>query len=327
MVQAFYFDGKSVISHPVWLCIDDNKLNIRGSGVALQIVLRQVNFGEPLLNAPRCIDLPDNGRCEVADEAALAHLLSVSGLSESLVVRLQKRWLWALTAFLLVLGGSAMAYFWGLPEAARFLAQQLPQRAVQNISNVALTELDQKYFIPSRLPGDRQDQIRARGVAFLSRTGTPSWRLHFRASRNLGSNAFALPSGDIILLDQLVLQLDEGEINAVLAHELGHVIHRHALRLIIQKTTIAITLAAWFGDVSSAAAGISSVLLQSGYSREAELEADAYAARLLLSCCQSAEPMISSLGKLERPRRNSSGLLNTHPDTRQRISAIRAMKP
>lgn len=254
-------------------------------------------------------------------------MLADSGLSESLVVRMQKRWLWALTSFLLILGGSAGAYFWGLPEATRLVAQKLPLRAVQKISSDALTELDKKHFTPSRIPDERQEEIRARGTAFLGGPATPSWRLHFRASRNLGSNAFALPGGDIILLDQLALQLDDGEINAVLAHELGHVIHRHALRLLIQKATMAIALAAWFGDVSSAAVGISSVLLQSGYSREAELEADAYAARLLLSCCQSAEPMITSLGKLERPRGKSNGLLDTHPDTRQRISAIRAMKP
>lgn len=327
MISAFYYDGKSALRQPVELAIENGRLCLHGASVALQMSLSEVNFGEPLLGAPRCIELRDGGRCEVADEAALARLLADAGVGDSAVVKLQKSWRWALGSFVLVVVASVSAYLWGLPEIARALAQRIPPAAVQKISHDALLQLDRQQFMPSKLSAERQQQIRDQTAALLSGPGLPSWRLQFRASRHLGSNAFALPGGDIILLDPLVAQLDDAEINAVLAHEVGHLVERHALRMLVQSAAMSIALAAWFGDVSSAAVGVSGLLLQSGYSRQAEFEADAYAARLLLRCCQSAEALVSSLDKIERRTRPASDLLDSHPDTRERIAAIRALKP
>jgi len=327
MVEAFYFDGNTATRHPVRLSIADEKLHIQGADVSLQLPLDSLGFGEPLANAPRQIELPAGGRCEVPDAAALARMLSAAGIRESSVVRLQKRWTWALASLLFVLIWGFCTYRWGLPEAARILAQQVPPELSQKLSRNALRQLDGSYFKPSRLPEARQQQIREQATAFLGAMDTPPWRLHFRTSPGLGSNAFALPDGSIILLDSLVHQLDDAEINAVIAHELGHLVHRDALRLLIQKATVAFIVAAWLGDASSAAVGISSQLIQTDYSREAELAADAFAARFLLQCCRSAEPLISSLGKLERSHGPSGGAFATHPDTGQRIAAIRAMQP
>lgn len=67
---------------------------IRGTDVARQLALDSPLIGEPLANAPRHIELPDGGRCEVPDAAALARMLSAAGIGESSVVRLQKRWSW-----------------------------------------------------------------------------------------------------------------------------------------------------------------------------------------------------------------------------------------
>ena len=330
MIDASYYDGRSARRHHVRLDIGNGQLHILGTDVARQVPLRDVDFGEPLDGAPRSIELADGGRCEVGDrvqQAALARLLAAADRRESPVVRIQRSWRAALAAFVLVVAGSAGAYRWGLPEVARLAADLMPQTAVQKISNTALAQLDRQYFSPSRMAAARQQQLRDNATAFLGGPGLPSWRLHFRSSRALGSNALALPGGDLIVLDDLVAQLDDQQINAVLAHELGHVEHRHGLRLLLQKASLAIVMAAWFGDVSAAAVGISGVLLNSGYSRAAELEADAYAARLLLRCCQSAEALISSLDRLERPTRKTGELLASHPDTRQRIAAIRALSP
>jgi Zn-dependent protease with chaperone function len=327
MISAFYYDGKSALRQPVDLFIANGLLLLRGAGFALKVKLSEVDFGEPLAGAPRCIELRDGARCEVADEAALARLLAAAGVGDSAVVKLQKSWRWALGSFVLVVAASASAYWWGLPEIARVLAQQIPPAAVQKISRDALAQLDRQHFTPSKLPPERQQQIRARATDLLGGQGMPPWRLQFRASRQLGSNAFALPGGDIVLLDPLVAQLNDAEIDAVLAHEVGHLAERHALRMLIQSAAMSIALAAWFGDVSSAAVGVSGLLLQSGYSRRAELEADAYAARLLLRCCQSVEALVSSLDKIERRGRHASDLLDSHPETRERIAAIRALQP
>ncbi len=55
--------------------------------------------------------------------------------------------------------------------------------------------------------------------------------VEFRASPIIGANAFALPGGIVIVTDQLMqLAEHDDEILAVLAHEIGHVKHRHVLR-------------------------------------------------------------------------------------------------
>ncbi len=326
MVEADYFDGRSAMRRPVRLSIADGRLLIKGPGVAFDLDLDGVDFGEPNANAPRCIEFASGGRCEVADAAACAAMLASAGMRDSPVVRMQAKWLWALASFLFVIIASTAAYLWGLPAASRELAARVPPALVQTISKQALRQLDEKLLRPSRLPAGRQEEIRDRATAFLSAAEVP-WRLHFRESGRLGSNAFALPGGDIVLLDRLVDDLTSEEINAVLAHEVGHLTHRHGMQLLIERATIAVALAAWFGDVSSAAVGAASMLLEGAYSRDAEREADAYAARVLLRCCRSVEPLVSSLEKLERKSPGNGGLLATHPETRQRIAILRAMQP
>lgn len=326
MLEASYFDGKSAIRHAVRLHIDHDELHVEGADVSRSVPLAEVDFGEPLVGAPRCLELPDGGRCEVINEAALARLLAESGVNESRVVRLQRSWRWAIASFLFVLSGSVSAYLWGLPEAARILAAKLPQELVQRVSGDALEQLDRQYFKPSLITVERQQEIRRRSAAFFDGRDLPPWTLHFRESRALGVNAFSLPDGNIVLLDGLTVKLDDDEINAVLAHELGHVVYRHALRSLIESATMSIILAAWLGDVSSAAVGIGGLLLKSGYSRDAELEADAYAASTLLKCCHSTEALQSALTKVNQPSRGSYSLLDSHPDVRQRIAAIRAQQ-
>ena len=55
------------------------------------------------------------------------------------------------------------------------------------------------------------------------------YRLELRSGEALGANALALPSGIVIMTDDLVaLAKSDDEIGAVMAHELGHVRGRHA---------------------------------------------------------------------------------------------------
>jgi Zn-dependent protease with chaperone function len=325
MIAGTYFDGKNAAGHSVRLAIEGERLTLGGSGLALDLPLGEVDFGEPLANAPRCIELSGGARCEVADSAAVDRMLAAAGIKESRVVRMQKRWLWALAAFFVVLAGSASAYLWGLPAASRFVARQLPMPLVEKVSRAALQQLDVKPLRPSALPPARQEELRNRAQAFLA--GSPvAWRLHFRSAPGLGANAFALPGGEIILLDGLVDKLDDREIEAVLAHEVGHLVHRHSLTLIVENAALALALTAWFGDVSTTAVSTASVLLQTRYSRAAELEADAYAGRWLLRCCGTVEPLVKSLERFERPRSRPENAFATHPDTRQRIAALKAMQ-
>ena len=80
----------------------------------------------------------------------------------------------------------------------------------------------------------------------------------------MGANAVALPAGIIIMTDALVeLSENDEELAAVLAHEIGHVRNRHALRALLQNSVVAGSIILVTGDASSAgsiAAGIPTLL-------------------------------------------------------------------
>ncbi|WP_199775490.1 M48 family metalloprotease [Microbulbifer pacificus] len=62
----------------------------------------------------------------------------------------------------------------------------------------------------------------------------------------MGTNAFALSGGTIILIDELIARAEhENEILAVFGHELGHVHHQHTLRHIIEGSAITFMKQYW----------------------------------------------------------------------------------
>src|SRR5690606_15157282 len=98
---------------------------------------------------------------------------------------------------------------------------------------------------PSRLAPERQAALRARFEALVAHMPAlparyahyaPRYTLDFR--RGLGANAFALPGGAIVVTDGLVeaaraAGLQDDAIAGVLAHEIGHVAHRHTTRMLV----------------------------------------------------------------------------------------------
>jgi Zn-dependent protease with chaperone function len=110
------------------------------------------------------------------------------------------------------------------------------------------------------------------------------YQLEFRHGGMIGANAFALPSGIIVMTDELVdISKSDDELVAVLAHEIGHVRGRHALRQMLQAAGVSSLAFALLGDVSSISGILSAApaLLHAKYSRDFEREADVFAKQWL----------------------------------------------
>ena len=111
-------------------------------------------------------------------------------------------------------------------------------------------------------------------------------RLVFRKSEKIGANAFALPDGTILFTDDLVVLAENNEeIVSIMLHEIGHLHHRHSLRMAIQGFSLAIFITMVTGDVSASSSIVTSlpaVLIESGYSRDMESEADTYSLLYML---------------------------------------------
>ncbi len=147
-------------------------------------------------------------------------------------------------------------------------------------------------------------------------------------------NAFAVSGGNIILTRQLVETADApDEVAGVLAHEIGHVFHRHPEAQLVRMEGVQI-LASVFtgssgGDTLTSIAGLAALLQ---YSRKAENEADAYARETLTRA--SIDPIglkhfFEKIVKLEGESKKVSGsfaalgnLFATHPGTEERIKEI-----
>jgi Zn-dependent protease with chaperone function len=155
----------------------------------------------------------------------------------------------------------------------------------------------------------------------------------------MGANAFALPDGTIVMLDELVeLTKDDNEIIAVLAHERGHVERRHAMRMVLQSSVVGLVLAWYVGDVSGLLATAPAIIMQAKYSRDMEREADEYAEQTMLANGLSPCLLGTILDKLEAAHlakvrekhpeadaaKDSGAMdyLSSHPATSERMRRI-----
>ena len=330
-VTGLYFDGRSARAHAVTLRLAGKLLQIDGDGISRNDALGDVRLSEPMGVAPRLITFADGAHLEVRDHASLARLLAATGQRDAAHVR----WAFDPRRVLLLLGVLLMSLWltgrYGLPWAARMAAPHVPEAAVSALSVQTLAWLDQELMTPSGLPPQRRDvlarALRDHAVADGRRI---EHTLLFRTGGRLGANAFALPDGTLIVTDELIaLAEGDDEVLAVLAHELGHVQLRHGVRLLLQGSATALFMAWYFGDVGSLLASAPTLLMQAGYSRGMEGEADDFAVRMLLERGQSPALLAGMLEKLRAAHgragaeEGAGSWLSSHPDSAERMDRLR----
>lgn len=322
MLGGNFFDGRSSLRYRVSLHLIGDQLVIDGAPVRRSYALASLDVGECLDGGALTLRLPDGACCEIAQGPAFEAMIAGAGRRTPWLVRIQRHAGWALLALALFCALVLAAYSWGLPRAAEALAPRLPAAGVERLGSQVLRLLDRNALRPSRLKADRQAAIGARLAEFGAATRLPAYQLHFRAASGMGANAFALPGGIVVVLDGLVDVASDDQVTAVIAHELGHVAEHHALRRLIQDAVVSTAVAAYFGDVSSAAASVATLALNAGYSRDFELAADRFAAERLVEAGYDPLLLVELLKKISHPGRDAS-LLASHPDTTARAAAIR----
>lgn len=331
MPHARYFDGQHAMATAVELQVAGDELLLLGHEQTIRVPLAQVRISEAMGGAERFMYLGEAGHCEIPAQPDLAAFLAqhphLSSSSTGLVARLQQRWAIAAVSLAVVFLAAAGTYQWGLPALSNWLAWHLPPSTLKELGDETLALLDKKFLQPSRLPHSRQEQL----VQEMSKLRLPDGQpfnadIQFRDSPHIGANAFALPNGQIVVTDQLVkLAANDEEIEAVLAHETGHLSRRHSLRILIRGSLTAALLTWYLGDFSNLAATIPASLLQARYSREYETEADDYAAAMLHANGIAPVRLAEMLQRLEKSYSGSgsdSSYLDSHPATADRIARL-----
>lgn len=142
------------------------------------------------------------------------------------------------------------------------------------------------------------------GQKVAAASDRPDIKYHFTIIDSQDINAFALPGGYIYINRGLLTYLhSEAEMAAVLAHEIGHITARHAVR---QKTaatgagvasvlSVLVTGSGVVGDV----ANLWSTAAVKGYGRDMELEADRFGAQYMYNAGYDPQAMINVIGLLK----------------------------
>ncbi|MFY9314817.1 MAG: M48 family metalloprotease [Burkholderiales bacterium] len=334
ILRADYFDGKTSRKHAVTIVVARGRMKIVGAEVNLEVNSRRVRRSLRVADTPRWFYLPGGGACVTADNDEVDRITRTRRY-ERLLHRWESRPLYAALAVLLVAASAWFLLDRGLPAAASQIAEFIPVETERTLGREALRGLDERFMQPSALGTARQTALRAKFNRLVREANeeTP-YQLEFRHSRIIGPNAFALPSGIIVVTDQLVdLAKRDDEVIGVLAHELGHVRHRPSMRRLLEGSATALVIAGITGDVSSAAALASAapvLLLQTKYSRDNEREADAFAIDLMKKGRIDPRYLGAILARMEAGAKGGPGIptfLSSHPATEERKAMAAAGAP
>ena len=300
-------------------------------GALARYPLADVTVAEQLGSPPARIDLPGGARLEIPAAAEFYAALSASSGRKQWLHALESRWTLVLLSLLLTLAAAWATYVWGIPAAARVVAFSLPRDVDSKIGSEGLELLDQYMFTPSELEPARRELLLELFAVVEETVGADNaYQLEFRKGGDMGANAVALPAGIIIMTDELVeLSINDDELAAVLAHEVGHVRNRHALRALLQNSVVAGLIVLVTGDASSVgsiAAGIPTLLARADYSRAFELDADSVAREFLVAReipLQRFADIILRLEEEHGAMPGAVGFLATHPAAAERARNFR----
>lgn len=243
-----------------------------------------MQISDRLGNVERKITFLDGSVFSTPDNDAIDQQFRKRHPFNRLLHSLESHMGWVVIALIFTVFSFFGLFRWGIPWASEQIALSLPHKTNELISSNTLDFLDKYFLSESRLDDTRKKRIRDRFETQLlpmaKGDDAIQYRIFFREWEEI-PNAFALPSGDIILTDKFVdLAENQQEIDAILLHEMGHIVHRHTLQSIVSGTIVTTIVMMVAGDSNGLAdmgIGVGSLLVSSKYSRAHEAEADRYA--------------------------------------------------
>jgi Zn-dependent protease with chaperone function len=340
-ITGKWYDGRTSQTMDVVLVrFDDGAIRIRKTTddtiVLSQSELR-AKISDRLADTSRFIDFGVAGTFETKDNAGVDLLLKQRRQRHwSSVVHLletKKRYIAIALVACVFLGAALVKY--GIPLAAKLIAPLLPHSVYTLAETQTMDMLDRIVFKPTELNEEIKSRLENFFLPAVREHGDQNIRVEFRKGGKVGANAFALPAGLIIFTDELLTMADDdNQLLAVLAHEIGHVANRHAMRRVIQGSLLSFAAMMITGDssgVSELFLGLPVILTEYAYSRDFESDADLYAWHYLRGRNIPTHHFADILSKIEksdqdkkgRPGDKISSYISTHPKTSERIQRFR----
>ncbi|MBA7497913.1 Beta-barrel assembly-enhancing protease [subsurface metagenome] len=200
----------------------------------------------------------------------------------------------------------------------------------QKLGKKLSVNIEKKYEVVEDL--DKNSLLREIGNKLARISELKGMNYHFKILNIEGPNAFSIPGGYIYVTYDLFdyIQSDD-ELAGILAHEIAHVIHNHALKQTRDNTkftllTILAVLLTREPDVG-VLGKLTTITLLNQYSREYEEEADLTAINLLVKAGYNPVGFLTFLERLYtremfKPEVNL-GIFQTHPETENRVNYVK----
>lgn len=226
-----------------------------------------------------------------------------------------------------------VAYLYGVPLLAGRLVTLVPPAWERSLGETVARQMEASlgesngWQVCDSNPDSIANRAIARfGAAAMAGSGSP-FALDITVVKSDIPNAFALPGGRVYFFSALLEQAETpDEFAGVLAHEVGHVAHRHGMEQLISTAGTGALIGFILGDMTgiSVAAGLGATIIDARFSRDAERQADAFAAhvaeRMDFNPAGLAD-LINRVGADDEFARVLA-LLSTHPLTEDRKAAL-----
>jgi Zn-dependent protease with chaperone function len=288
VLNAWWMDGREPQAHPVQLSVVSGQLRVQGEEFDRQYGWASLAQPSSVGRFDRFCRLPDGSSLHHPDAKCWDAWCSAQGHLPARSELWMRARYGALLAFLGVVICVFVAWRWLIPVFSETVAPLVSPKFEQRVGQVALAQIRSLYLKPSHLGADiemvwrRQfDDKVIHGNAGVG--SAPRWQLYVNAAPQIGPNAFALPGGDMVITDELLelLKNEPDAVIGVLAHELGHVQHQHGLKMVVKAGLTSLMVGAVLGDAGLFLSTVPAVLMTQAYSRDAERQADQFAAQFL----------------------------------------------
>lgn len=330
MWTARAFDGMSPVTLWCRLEIANGELCVWPSGQRFTLSQQATHSVASLREAGLCLHnglrLQIESNTDTFAATAFSQGLPANGF-QRMVERTMASWPLAILSLAVLLGWLVCLDQWILPKSAQLVARHLPHQWQDELGQAVIGQLQQQKY---RLTYPHPDDTRWSPADFAARVYTQEPDLKFRITMvepptKLEWNALALPGGHVLAYTTLLDILSPEEMSAVIAHEIGHVKHRHGMQSLAKGVGLTAIAILTVGDFSVVASSLAVGARTMAYSREMEEEADRYAVNLLKQLQIPPERLGQALAAIEaaahakHPPSDIPQWMSTHPKTATRF--------
>jgi Zn-dependent protease with chaperone function len=241
-----------------------------------------------------------------------------------------RRWVWVVILSAAgVIGVTASLYLWGIPAMADVIAPYIPvsweERLGRSVVD-ALAPVEKRC-----LDSNRSKKVQEILNALRSSVPHSPYKFRVIVVNSPAVNALAAPGGAVVIFRGLLEKTaSPEELAGVLAHEMQHILQRHATRALLQQVSMKILLAAAVGDARGLSYGLegAQTLGMLRYTRQKEEEADREAIQMLSASGIDPRGLLTFFETVQKESVKSLKLppyLSTHPDLEERIQRLKTL--